>query len=101
MIQPLYRMNVEVEWPVNPLELGFSNRFKDYTITHINTNDKTKEIWIVSYSCICNCGDGNSCNTLRDVAYVGQLSEEIKRRLLEKMPGYKLQGWNWNSGSRA
>ena len=95
-------MNIEVEWNILPEEIGINEtEYDTYIITSININDESKEIWSVSYSYIWNCGDGCCSDTEHDIAYVGQLSEEIKRRLLEKLPGYKLQGWSFSSGSRA
>ena len=88
-------MNFEVNWEIEPEELGIHDTdYDSYIVTDINTNDDTKEILSISYSYIWNCGDGCCSDTEHDIAYVGQLSEELKKRILEKWPDYKLQKWS-------
>ena len=90
-------MNIEINWHVEPEALGIiETGYDTYIINSINTNDYTKEIWSVSYSYIWNCGDGCCFDIKHEIAYVDKLSEELKTDLLEKLPGYKFQGYNWS-----
>jgi hypothetical protein len=101
-------MNIKVEWSVEAHDLGtFHSDCCSYIITDININENIKEIWSVSYSCSSTSGDkcskcGEPLNIIgNDVAYVGQLSEWLKKQLLEKLPDHKFQGYNFSSGSKA
>lgn len=85
-------MNIDVNWEIEPIDVGCNDEYSCYVITTINTNEPEKEIWSVSYSYIWDCGDGCCSSTETDVAYIGQLSERIMERLLEKLPDHKFQG---------
>lgn len=94
-------MNIKVQLDVSPEDVGCRD-YSGYVITAINTNDDVKEIWSVSYDYTWDCGDGCCSDTEHDIAYVGQMAEWLKQWVLEKMPGYHLQGIRWgNSGSMA
>jgi hypothetical protein len=93
-------MNIEVHWDIKPDEIGINEtKYDTYIIISININEETKEIWSVTYSYIWNCGSGCCSGTECDIAYIGQLSEELKKRILEKMPTYNLQGWKWQKSN--
>ena len=87
-------MNIDVKWEITSEDVGCRD-CNTCIVISININQETKEIWSVTYSCIWNCVDECCSDTKTDIAYVGQISEKLKRRILEKMPGYNLQGWKW------
>ena len=83
-------MNIEVNWEVDPEDVGCGD-YEGYRVTSINVNDDTKEIWSINYSYIWDCGDGCCSNTETDIAYVGEIAQWLKDRILEKLPDHKLQ----------
>lgn len=89
-------MTIKVQWDIDPCDVGCDEEYSGYIVTSINTNDNTKEIWSITYTYNWGCGDGCCGDTRTDIAYVGQISEWLKQRLLEKLPDYKIQEYHWN-----
>ncbi len=83
-------MNIKVELDISPEDVG-CDEYSGYTITDINIDDDTKEIWSVNYDYIWVCGDGCCSETEHDIAYVGRLAKWLKKWILEKAPGCRLQ----------
>lgn len=78
---------MKVELDISPEDVGCSD-YSGYTITDINVNKDTKEIWSVSYSYSWDCGDGCCSDTSYSEAYAGDLSDWVKEWILKKLPGY-------------
>ena len=92
-------MNIKVDWDIDPEDVDCNDEYSSYRITEININDDTKEIWSITYSYSWACGDGCCSSDETGTAYVGQLSEGIKKRLSEEFPDYKLQSFRWGANN--
>lgn len=89
--------SIKVEWDITSEDVGNQEgNHSCFTVTQINLNETTKEIWSITYTYNWGCEDGCCSETKTGVAYVNSISEYLRQRLLEKLPDYKLQAIRWN-----